>query len=177
MLPTRLLPRAQLTCQGLTAVLEASPGLTAVQREHLQTITASGQDLLSLISNILDHSKLESNSVQLEHIPFQIRDVIESALDIIAPVAQTKNVELTVVTVFQNDPPGLVGDPFRIKQVLLNLLSNAVKFTPPSSGSKRSARVTVERSWEELDNDRIRISLTVADTVSRAHPSNLAETC
>lgn len=145
-------------------MLEASPGLSAVQREHLQTISASGQDLLALISNILDHSKLESNSVQLEYIPFSIRETIESVLDIIAPVAQSKNVELTVLSTLKSDPPGVIGDPFRIKQVLLNLLSNAVKFTPPGEVGKRTARVTVDRTWEPLDGDLIRTSLAVADT-------------
>lgn len=145
-------------------MLEASPGLSAVQHEHLQTIAASGQDLLALISNILDHSKLESDSVQLENIPFNIRDTIESALDIIAPVAQSKNVELTALSTIKSDPPGVIGDPFRIKQVLLNLLSNAVKFTPPGEVGKRTARVTVDLTWEELDGDRIKASLAVADT-------------
>ncbi|BEJ17086.1 hypothetical protein CspHIS471_0604870, partial [Cutaneotrichosporon sp. HIS471] len=149
---------------GLASVLETSSGLTAVQQEHLQTIIASGQDLLALISNILDHSKLESNSVQLESIPFSVREVVESALDIIAPVAQSKNVELTVLTTLKSDPPGVIGDPFRVKQVLLNLLSNSVKFTPPGQAGRRTARVTVERTWEDLGDGRIKVALTVADT-------------
>ncbi|KLT44142.1 hypothetical protein CC85DRAFT_32503 [Cutaneotrichosporon oleaginosum] len=149
---------------GLASVLETSSGLTAVQHEHLQTIIASGQDLLALISNILDHSKLESNSVQLESIPFSVREVVEGALDIIAPVAQSKNVELTVLTTLKSDPPGVIGDPFRVKQVLLNLLSNAVKFTPPGQAGRRTARVTVDRTWEDLGDGRIKVALTVADT-------------
>ncbi|BEI86447.1 hypothetical protein CcaverHIS002_0607340 [Cutaneotrichosporon cavernicola] len=149
---------------GLASVLETSSGLTAVQQEHLQTIIASGQDLLALISNILDHSKLESNSVQLESIPFSVREVVEGALDIIAPVAQSKNVELTVLTTLLSDPPGVIGDPFRVKQVLLNLLSNAVKFTPPGQAGRRTARVTVERTWEDLGDGCIKVALTVADT-------------
>lgn len=149
---------------GLAAVLENSAGLTPVQREHLGTILTSGNDLLALISNILDHSKLESNSVLLEHIPFSVRDVVESALDTVAPVAQSKNVELTVLSIFRNDPPGLLGDPFRVKQVVLNLLSNAVKFTPPGERGKRTARVTVERMWEDLGDGQIKIILAVEDT-------------
>lgn len=149
---------------GLAAVLENSASLTPVQREHLSTILTSGNDLLALISNILDHSKLESNSVVLEHIPFSVRDVVESALDTVAPVAQSKNVELTVLSIFRNDPPGLLGDPFRVKQVILNLLSNAVKFTPPGERGKRTARVTIERMWEDLGDGQIKIILTVEDT-------------
>jgi hypothetical protein len=150
---------------GLATVLEASPGLTTVQREHLQPIIDSGQDLLALISNILDHSKLESHSVLLENIPFSVRQAVESALDTVAPVAQSKNVELTASSIFKNEPPGLMGDPFRVKQVLLNLMSNAVKFTPPTDfAGQKISRVTVERSWEEVDGNKVKITLRVQDT-------------
>jgi signal transduction histidine kinase len=159
---------------GLASVLEANPALTAIQREHLQTISNSGHDLLALISNILDHSKLESNSVLLENISFSVRQVVESAMDTIAPVAQSKNVELTPLSMFKNEPPGLMGDPFRVKQVLLNLMSNAVKFTPPNDiTGKNTSRVTVDRSWEEMDDGRIKVILTVEDTGVGIHSSKL----
>ena len=112
---------------GLSAVLEASPGLSTVQREHLRTIISSGEDLLGLINNVLDFAKLESHSVELERIPFNLRDVCEGALDIIASIAQKKGIEVCLTSPFTRDPPALRGDPFRIKQVLMNLLSNAVK--------------------------------------------------
>ncbi|KAL7420434.1 hypothetical protein Q5752_004384 [Cryptotrichosporon argae] len=150
---------------GLAAVLEASPSLSAVQREHLRTITTSSEDLLALISNILDHSKLESNSVELEHIPLSLRDVVEAALDTIVPAAQSKGIEVSLTTGFLDDPPGLLGDPFRIKQVLLNLLSNAVKFTPPMDEkyTRQTPRVTVYWEWTEVDGS-IKVSLHVQDT-------------
>jgi signal transduction histidine kinase len=143
--------------KGLAAVLEAGQGLSSVQREHLRTIISSGEDLLGLINNILDHSRLESGSVTLERIPFSLRDVVEVALDTVAAVAQNKGLELCLISSFENDPPGLRGDPFRIKQVLLNLMSNAVKFT--ASGS-----VTVEWRWHEVGEGRIKIVLDVRDT-------------
>lgn len=102
---------------GLAAVLEASSGLTEVQREHLRTIISSGESLLSLINNILDHSRLESNSVTLERIKFSLREVVEDALDTVAPMAQNKGIEVCFTSSFKTDPPGLIGDPFRIKQV------------------------------------------------------------
>jgi signal transduction histidine kinase len=138
-------------------VLEASTGLSDVQREHLRTIISSGEDLLGLINNILDHSRLESGSVTLESIPFSCRDVVEGALDSVAAVAQKKNLELCLLNPADADPPGLMGDPFRIKQILLNLLSNAVKFT-------HKGRVTVKWRWETLDEGKVRVEMDVEDT-------------
>ena len=143
--------------QGLAAVLEASSGLSDVQREHLRTITSSGEDLLGLINNILDHSRLESASVTLEEIPFTLRDVVEGALDSVAAVAQKKDLELCLISAYDSDPPGLIGDPFRIKQILLNLLSNAVKFT-------HKGRVTVKWRWEEVPDQGVFLELDVEDT-------------
>ncbi|KAK4686974.1 hypothetical protein P7C73_g3144, partial [Tremellales sp. Uapishka_1] len=142
---------------GLASVLEASPGLSAVQREHLRTILSSGEDLLGLINNILDHSRLESRSVVLERIPFSLREVIETALDSLAFVAQGKGLDVGLISPFVTDPPELIGDPFRVKQVLINLLSNAIKFT--STGY-----VTVRWETSDLPGNRIHIRLFVSDT-------------
>lgn len=98
-------------------MLRESPGLSEVQREHLQTIQSSGEDLLGLINNILDVSRLENSSVTLERTPFAIRDVVEAALDTLASSAQTKNLEVCLISSFKSDPPGIFGDSFRIKQV------------------------------------------------------------
>lgn len=138
-------------------MLEASSGLTEVQREHLRTISSSGEDLLGLINNILDHSRLESGSVTIEQIPFSLRDVVEGALDSIAAVAQKKNLEICLISSFKSDPPGLIGDPFRIKQILLNLLSNAVKFT-------QDGRVTAKWRWRIVDGGKYEVTVDVEDT-------------
>lgn len=138
-------------------MLEASSGLSDVQREHLRTIISSGEDLLGLINNILDHSRLESGSVTLESIPFTLREVVEGALDSVAAVAQKKNLEICLISAYDTDPPGLIGDPFRIKQILLNLLSNAVKFTA-------KGRVTVKWRWEEVPDQGVFLELDVEDT-------------
>ena len=105
-------------------MLEASPGLSIVQQEHLRTITSSGEDLLGLINNILDHSRLESGSVTLEHIPFSLREVAEGALDTMAAVAQKKDIEICLTNSVGKDPPKLFGDPFRVKQVRRTLTSS-----------------------------------------------------
>lgn len=113
--------------------------------------------MLGLINNILDHSRLESGSVTLETIPFSCRDVVEGALDSVAAVAQKKDLELCLLNAIIEDPPGLIGDPFRIKQILLNLLSNAVKFT-------HSGRVTVKWRWEALPENKVKVEMDVEDT-------------
>ena len=143
----------------MATVLRESPGLSEVQREHLQTIQSSGEDLLGLINNILDVARLENSSVSLERTPFSLREVTEAALDTMASSAQKKGLEICLISAFTSDPPGLIGDSFRIKQVLLNLLSNAIKFT--SEG-----RVTVRWSHEQRPENKVYISLYVEDTVS-----------
>lgn len=145
------------TFQGLAAVLEASPGLSDVQREHLRTILSSSEDLLNLINNILDHSRIESGSVTPERIPFSLRDVVEDALDGMAAVAQKKQLEIYLTNSFKTDPSGLIGDSFRVKQVLLNLLSNAIKFTG-------RGRVTVTWRYEQLQEGGIKVWIDVEDS-------------
>jgi signal transduction histidine kinase len=86
--------------------------------------------------------------------------VVEAALDTMAATAQKKDLEVCLISSFKSDPPGIIGDSFRIKQVLLNLLSNAVKFT--SKG-----KVTVRWEHQAILNNRVRISLFVEDTVSQ----------
>ena len=142
---------------GLSAVLEASPGLSQVQREHLRTIISSGEDLLGLINNILDHSRLESGSVTLEQIPFDFRELAEDALDTVAAVAQKKDLELCMTTSVKDDPPPLIGDPFRIKQILMNLLSNATKFTEKGG-------ILVDCRYEMVGEGRVRVTVAVSDT-------------
>lgn len=144
---------------GLSAVLEASPGLSTVQREHLRTIISSGEDLLGLINNVLDFAKLESHSVELERIPFNLRDVTEGALDIIASIAQKKGIEVCLISAFAKDPPALLGDPFRIKQILMNYLSNATKFVKEDS----KGRVTVEWEYEVFEDQKVKCTLHVND--------------
>ena len=98
------------------------------QREFAETIRTSGDALLTIISDVLDFSKIEAGRVELEASPFILRESIEAALDILAPTASKKGLEL-VYAIDEDLPVALVGDAGRLRQVVLNLLSNAVKFT------------------------------------------------
>lgn len=106
---------------GLAAVLEDSP-LDSSQREHLATIRRSGEDLQGLISDILDFSRLESGAITPEAVPFCLRDVAESTLEALASIAQKKKIDLVIETPVSEDVPLSIGDPFRIRQILLNFV-------------------------------------------------------
>jgi signal transduction histidine kinase/DNA-binding response OmpR family regulator len=98
------------------------------QREFAATIRDSGEALLTIINDILDFSKIEAGRMEIEAQAFDLRDCVESALDLVAPRAADKRLDLAYV--FEGDvPTGINGDVTRLRQVLLNLLSNAVKFT------------------------------------------------
>ena len=110
------------------ADLLATTRLTTEQQDYVDTIRASGDTLLAIINDVLDFSKIEAGRLELERAPFALRDGIDSALDLMAGRAAEKKLEL-VLRVAPDVPDAFVGDPTRLRQILLNLLSNAVKFT------------------------------------------------
>jgi signal transduction histidine kinase/CheY-like chemotaxis protein/HPt (histidine-containing phosphotransfer) domain-containing protein len=112
---------------GMTNLLLGTP-LTREQRQFAETIRQSGETLLHLIDDILDFSKIEAGRMGLEKRPFEVRPCLESAVDVLAPQAEEKRLELTL-DVDDGVPVALVGDVTRVKQVVMNLVGNAVKFT------------------------------------------------
>jgi CheY-like chemotaxis protein/HPt (histidine-containing phosphotransfer) domain-containing protein len=113
---------------GMAGLLLDTP-LTAEQQRFVETIRGAGDGLLVVINEILDYSKIESGRLELEHQPFDVRECVEQALDLLAPAAAAKGLELAY-TFGADVPSSLVGDITRLRQILVNLLSNAVKFTP-----------------------------------------------
>jgi CheY-like chemotaxis protein len=112
---------------GMTGLLLGTE-LTDDQREFTDTIRNSGEALLTIINDILDFSKIESGRMELESQPFDLRDCVESALDLVATKAAEKKLDLAYV-INDDVPPAIVGDVTRLRQILLNLLSNSMKFT------------------------------------------------
>ncbi len=112
---------------GMSGLLLDTP-LNEEQHDYADTIRASGDALLTIINDVLDFSKIEAGRVELETAPFILRETVEGSLDIIAPAAAAKGIEL-VYAIDDELPEALVGDAGRLRQMLLNLLSNAVKFT------------------------------------------------
>jgi signal transduction histidine kinase/HPt (histidine-containing phosphotransfer) domain-containing protein/BarA-like signal transduction histidine kinase len=112
---------------GMTALLMDTE-LTDEQREYAEASRNSAEALLTIINDILDFSKIESGKLELEHHPFELRACVEEALDLLAPKAAEKNLDLACV-VDDAIPRILVSDVTRLRQILVNLLGNAVKFT------------------------------------------------
>ena len=112
---------------GMSGLLLDTP-LTEEQRDFASTIRDSGDALLTIINDILDFSKIEAGRMDIEMQPFDLRECVESALDLIAARASEKHLDLAYL--FEPDVPAAIeGDVTRLRQILLNLLSNAVKFT------------------------------------------------
>ncbi|MDB6128847.1 MAG: multi-sensor hybrid histidine kinase [Verrucomicrobia bacterium] len=116
---------------GMTSLLMEST-LTDEQRDFVNTIRVSGEALLTIINDILDFSKIESGKMDLEELPFELVSCLEETLDLFAPQAASKQIEL-VYFVEPGVPPWLLGDITRVRQILVNLVNNAVKFTPQGS--------------------------------------------
>ena len=132
---------------GMASLLLNTPPLTAEQREYAETIRRSSDALLVIINDILDFSKIEAGRLELEAEPFDLRDCVETAVDLVKGQANEKRLDLAYV-IEPDVPPTLVGDVTRVRQILVNLLNNAVKFTPQGQvGLTVTARAT-NAVWE-----------------------------
>jgi len=140
---------------GMTSLLLDTP-LTPEQRDYAETIRSSGDALLSIINAILDFSKIEAGKLELEQQPFDLRECLEESLDLLAPKAAEKGLELAYL--LDPDTPGaLVGDVTRLRQILVNLLSNAVKFT-------HQGEVVITVTSRPLGGRRYEVHFAVRDT-------------
>nr|WP_232239988.1 response regulator [Pseudomonas alkylphenolica] len=140
---------------GFTHLLQKSE-LTPRQLDYLSTIEKSASSLLGIINEILDFSKIEAGKLVLDSIPFNLRDLIQDTLTILAPAAHAKQLEL-VSLVYRDTPLSLVGDPLRMKQILTNLVSNAIKFT-------REGTIVTRAMLEEEHEDSVQLRISVQDT-------------
>ncbi|HTS26477.1 MAG TPA: response regulator [Bryobacteraceae bacterium] len=140
---------------GLTELLLNS-SLTPEQYALARNVCQSGEHLMAIINDILDLSKIEAGKLELEHLSFDTEELIGDVVDLMAVPIQTRGVELSAF-VAPEVPPRLMGDPARLRQVLLNLVGNAAKFT---SKGEVSVRVTCER----LEAGRATLRFAVADT-------------
>jgi len=162
---------------GFTRQVLKTP-LTETQRDYLQTIERSANNLLAIINDILDFSKLDAGKMVIESIPFALRETIEETLTLLAPSAHKKNIELSL-RINQQIPDSLIGDAMRIKQVLINLANNAIKFTEKGSicidieavniqENKATLKVTVTDSGIGMNHDQQK---TIFDAFGQADKS------
>ncbi|MGM3192639.1 two-component sensor histidine kinase BarA [Dickeya dadantii subsp. dieffenbachiae] len=102
--------------------------LTSTQKDYLQTIERSANNLLNIINDVLDFSKLEAGKLVLENIPFSLHNTLDEVIMLLAHTAHEKGLELTL-NIQHDVPEQFVGDPLRLQQIITNLLGNAIKFT------------------------------------------------
>lgn len=130
--------------------------LSPTQRDYLLTIERSANNLLSIINDVLDFSKLEAGKLILESIPFLLRDSLDEVVTLLAHSAHDKGLELTLD--IKNDvPDNVIGDPMRFQQILTNLLGNAVKFT-------ESGNIDVLVEKRSLSNNKVQLEVQIRDT-------------
>jgi CheY-like chemotaxis protein/HPt (histidine-containing phosphotransfer) domain-containing protein len=140
---------------GMTdLLLEAD--VTAHQRECLHIIKSSSEDLLTLLNELLDFSKIEAGRLELENVPFTLREHVRDLLKPLAVRSHQKHLEL-VCHVGPDVPDGIVGDPVRLRQVLVNLVGNAIKFT-------HTGEISVRVAADWLTDAEVLLHVAVTDT-------------
>ncbi|MEW6110997.1 MAG: PAS domain S-box protein [Thermodesulfobacteriota bacterium] len=140
---------------GMTE-LTLNTDLTGEQREYLQAVRTSADSLMSVINDVLDFSKMEAGKLDLADIDFSLRDSIGEAMSTVAVQAHSKGLEL-LSHISPEIPDALIGDPGRLKQVIVNIVGNAIKFTEEGEVS-----LAVSMDWER--GSEVWLHFTVTDT-------------
>jgi len=130
--------------------------LTSEQREYLEMVQSSAESLLTIINDILDFSKVEAGRLDLEPIDFKLRDSLGETIKTLALRAHQKELEL-IYWIASEVPDSLVGDPGRLRQILINLIGNSIKFT-------EHGEVILRVTLEAEDDNEVTLKFTVRDT-------------
>jgi two-component system, sensor histidine kinase and response regulator len=130
--------------------------LNPEQRDFADVVKSSAESLLTIINDILDFSKIEAGKLSLESIPFDLAEIVEPAMKSLALPAHRKGLELNCL-IAPDVPPALLGDPNRLRQVLVNLLGNALKFT-------ERGEVNLRVECESADRNSVTLRFSVQDT-------------
>ena len=149
---------------GMTSLL-LNTTLTAEQQDFTFTIRDSADSLLTIINDILDFSKVEAGKMELEDRPFELRGVLESALELLAPKASEKGLDLAYL-VGKDTPEVISGDVTRLRQIFINILNNAVKFTEEGEVviSLESQEIASPSANGEQENQWYELHFAVRDT-------------
>ena len=130
--------------------------LTKEQRRYLETVRSSGDALLSIINDILDFSKIEARKLDLEKVPFKLRDDLGDCMDILSFRGHAKGLEI-VLHIHPDVPDHVIGDPGRLRQIIVNLVGNAIKFTT-------KGEVVVAVVVKKREQDRVFLEFSIKDT-------------
>jgi CheY-like chemotaxis protein len=142
---------------GLSDILGRTKPLTARQQEFIRTLQVSAESLLSIINDLLDLSKIETQTFELEKIPFSLEEIIDGVVSLMAVKAQEKGLDF-VTDLSDIQGKQFIGDPTRVRQILLNLCGNAVKFT------EKGGIVLKVRSFHRFATDYEDLSISISDT-------------
>jgi two-component system sensor histidine kinase/response regulator len=140
---------------GMTEVVLDSD-ITSDQRDCLNTVKMSADSLLTVINDILDFSKMEAGKLDLDYISFDLRDCLDETMKAFSRRAEEKGLEL-MCYVRPEVPERVVGDPVRLRQIIVNLIGNAIKFT-------EQGEVVLEAALESKDDDHLKVNFKVQDT-------------
>ena len=143
---------------GVTGMIELllDTELTEEQRRFAETVNSSGEALLNIINDILDFSKIESGKLDLEEIPFDIHDNIDEVVSLLSERAHSKGLIINS-SINESIPETVIGDPYRLRQILINLIGNAIKFT-------EKGMVSVEVNEIDGLGDRLVLRFEITDT-------------
>jgi len=151
---------------GMANLLNATQ-LSDRQRQLVDSLTRSGQGLLAIINDILDLSKIEAGRLELVEIEFDLREVVAEVADMFGERCSSKGLEL-VYYVAEEVPAHVVGDPGRLRQILINLVGNAFKFT-------ERGEILIEVSMTSTDDNDVMLSIAVEDTGIGIPPDKRAQ--
>jgi PAS domain S-box-containing protein len=151
---------------GMTELL-AETRLDGEQRNFASALAKSADHLLNVITDVLDIARLDAGEMELEAVPFDLAELVQHTVGVLSPRAVEKGLEL-VYTLDREIPDRLVGDPGRLRQVLLNLVGNAVKFTDHGTVAVKASRGQPDASG------RVGITIEIADTGIGIAPDALA---
>lgn len=143
---------------GILGFLELlqTTNLASEQREYVREAQSASYVLIHLINDILDFSKIEAGKMELEEIPFDLREVVEDAVSLFRPKARDKGIEMPLV-IAKSVPEEVIGDPSRVRQIVSNLISNAVKFT-------QDGKVEVTVFARMMEDNYSEIKMNIIDT-------------
>lgn len=148
---------------GISNILLGSSLSEVRQKELLETLKYSADNLLNLINDMLDYAKIEEGMIQFEEIDFDLHQILDKSLSVLKIRAQEKN--LPVILEYEdNIPSDLLGDPLRLQQIILNLVGNAIKFT-------ETGNVKIHVSLKSQKNDIARLQFKIIDTGIGIHES------
>ncbi|RKZ26721.1 hypothetical protein DRQ26_04000, partial [bacterium] len=149
---------------GLTHLL-LEEELSKVQKDYVQTIQNSSENLLNIINDILDISKIQAGELKIEKVEFNINDILDYVFNIISMQAKNNHIDISIN--IQNDVPShIVGDSLRLGQILINLLANSVKFT-------KNGEVSLNVKKLSSYGDSVKLEFTVEDTGIGMSPSQV----